>query len=298
MDGQEIPGFWQETKGKNSVPAKDWQYRVKFAGLSAGCAGFLTHFPSFLFVGFNMSEFKIQKGIPLNRPQVNPEAKLREASKMYEQYFLNEMVKAMRSTVDHSSLTEPSMAEKIYSEKLDDQYVETWSARGGVGLADIIYNQIHEKFFNAGSGMRQLKPQGPLQIQKGTTIKIDETHAPNVGGIPIVKPQSSLPRNQVSFLYSFIEGNSNFRPELNSDFRPELKTVTNPYDGEVLQLFRSGEDRQVVKLAHEDNLVSTIVFEGQLSGVSKGERIAAGQKLGTLSPYASGLTWQLAQNIV
>lgn len=230
-----------------------------------------------------MSEFKIQKSIPLNRQQINPEAKLREASKMYEQYFLNEMVKAMRSTVDRSSLTEPSMAEKIYSEKLDDQYVETWAAKGGVGLADIIYNQIHERFFNAGSGMRSIKPQGPVQIQKGTTIKIDETHAPHAGGIPIVKPQSSLPRNEMSVLFGFTEGGGS------------AKAVTNPFDGEILQLFRVGEDRQVVKLAHDDGLVSTISFLGQMSKVSKGERIAAGQKLGTISPDASGLTWQLGQ---
>lgn len=230
-----------------------------------------------------MSEFKIQKGISLKREQVNPEAKLREVSKMYEQHFLNEMVKAMRSTVDHSRLTEPSMAEKIYSEKLDDQYVETWAGRGGVGLADIIYNQIHEKFFNAGSGMRPLRPQGPLQIQKGTILKIDESHEPKAGGFPIVKPQSSLPRNEVSFLYGFEGGNS------------QLKTVTSPYDGEVMQLFRAGEDRQLVKLAHNDGLVSTISFAGQTNSLTKGERIAAGQKLGILSPYATGLTWQLGQ---
>ncbi len=235
-----------------------------------------------------MAEFKIQKGLPI-RPQQNPEAKLRDAAKMYEQYFLNEMVKAMRTTIDHSDLTEPNMAEQIYSEKLDDQYVETWSNRGGVGLADIIYNQIHDRFFpNKSGGVFQMHPQGPLQIQKGTTIKIDESSGARDGGIPIIKPQSTLPKNEVSFIYGF-GGHGE------TSTQAQARDVTTPYDGQVLQMFRSGEDRQLIKLGHDDGLVSTVSFIGHTQKINLGDRIEAGQKLGTLSPYSTGLTWQLSQ---
>lgn len=235
-----------------------------------------------------MSAMKIQKGLPVRPQQINPEAKLREASKMYEEYFLSEMVKAMRQTVDHSSLNEPSMAEKIYSEKLDGQRVEAWANRGGVGLADIIYNQISERFMGGGGRMRGIRPEGPVQIQKGTTIKIDESHTQPSGSIPIVKPQSTLPKNEVSFLYEF---------DKNSQQTPTAaREVKSPYDGEVLQLFRAGEDRQVIKLAHDDGLVSTLSFVGRSSDLRLGEQVAAGQKLGSLSHEARGLTWQLAQS--
>ena len=85
---------------------------------------------------------KIQKSIDIKQQVADPDQKIRDAAKMYEQYFLNEMMKSMRKTVDHSKLNEPTMAQKIYSEQLDTQYVEKWSDSGGVGLADIIYNKL------------------------------------------------------------------------------------------------------------------------------------------------------------
>ena len=67
------------------------------------------------------------------------------AAKMYERYFLGQMMKAMRSTVTKSELEKPSMGENIYREQLDDQYVESWSERGGIGLADMIHDELMGK---------------------------------------------------------------------------------------------------------------------------------------------------------
>lgn len=227
-----------------------------------------------------MSEIKIQKGLPLHAPQVNPDAKIRQAAQMYEQHFLGEMVKAMRQTVEHGQLTEPTMAEKIYSEQLDGHYVESWAGRGGVGLADIIYNQVQDRFFNHG-GVAP-RPQGPLHLQKGTTIKIDETRQ---HGIPVVTPRSTIPNNDVSFLYEWNDADQNSRPH----------EVLSPYDGELLQSFRVGEDRQILKIAHNDGLLSTLSFMGQTKDLRLGDRVTAGQKLGALSPLAKGLTWQVGR---
>src|SRR5262245_11435394 len=91
---------------------------------------------------------KIQHGTPRNHahPEIPAEQKdkqLREASKLYETHFLNEMVKAMRSTVKRDGgLMQPNFAEKIFGEQLDNQYVEGWANKGGIGLADLIYTQI------------------------------------------------------------------------------------------------------------------------------------------------------------
>ncbi len=233
-----------------------------------------------------MSAIKIEKGLPIQPQRGNPEAKLREAAKMYEEHFLGEMVKAMRSTVDHSKMTEPTMAEKIYSEKLDGQYVDAWANRGGVGLADIIYNQINERFM--GGRMRPIRPEGPIKIEKGTTLKIDESYSPSKGAIPIVKPQSTLPKNEVSFLYDF-DQSAGAR-------KPEAREVVAPFAGEVTQLFRVGEDRQVVKIEHDEGLVSTLSFVGQTKPLKVGEQLSPGQKLGSLSADALGFTWQVAQS--
>lgn len=221
---------------------------------------------------------KIERGLPIQQRQVNSDEKIRDASKMYEQYFLNEMMKSMRKTVDHAKMSEPSMAEKIYSEQLDGQYVEKWSDRGGIGLADIIYNQLQERFFNKGEAAR---PEGPIQIQKGTMIKIDESRQQ---GLPVVSPKSSLPSNEVSFLYEWDEST-----------KPVEREVSSPFAADIVQAFRTGDDRQILKLAHDNGLQSTISYIGDAKDWRIGDKVESGQKLGQLSPYALGLTWQIQQ---
>lgn len=79
------------------------------------------------------------------------DSKLKQASQMYEKQFLQEMVKAMRSSVNPS--TPPTFAESIYRGELDEQYVDKWVDTGGVGFADLIYQDLVNKYYP------QLKPQ-------------------------------------------------------------------------------------------------------------------------------------------
>lgn len=224
-----------------------------------------------------MSIMKVQKGISLEQNRNDdPQARLREASKMYEEHFLNEMVKSMRKTVQHSELTEPTMAEKIYSEQLDQSTVEGWANRGGVGLADLIFNQLQDRFYNGGGAP---KPQGPIPIEKGMHIKIDDTKQ---YGIPVASPRTQP--GEVSFLYEWDE-----------NVRPPTRDVVSPYSGDVIQMYRGGEDRQVIKIAHDDGLISTLSYQGQTKDLKLGDEVGAGQKLGQISADARGLTWQVGR---
>lgn len=78
------------------------------------------------------------------------EAQIDNVSKMYEKHFLRELVKAMRSTVTPSEWTQPGMAESIYRQNLDHEYVEQWGNEGGIGLADVIYDQIVFQYGKTG----------------------------------------------------------------------------------------------------------------------------------------------------
>lgn len=80
-----------------------------------------------------------------NEDQKHQDKKLKEASQLYEKHFLKELVKAMRKTAPQSSFTKPSMAEKIYKQKLDEEYVEKWGDREGIGLADMIYRHVKDR---------------------------------------------------------------------------------------------------------------------------------------------------------
>lgn len=80
------------------------------------------------------------------KQEQNRDESLKEVSRLYEKHFLRELVKAMRKTVPESSFTQASMGEKIYKQKLDEEYVEKWGEAGGLGLSDIIYTHIKDQF--------------------------------------------------------------------------------------------------------------------------------------------------------
>src|SRR5689334_1017490 len=101
------------------------------------------------------------QSMPTQKTSGNPELdkKFREVSEMYEKQFLREMTKAMRSTIQESGLVKVNQGEKIFREQLDNEYVEKWGSSGGIGLADMIYDQL---LFHYGPKTPDQRPQGPI----------------------------------------------------------------------------------------------------------------------------------------
>lgn len=93
---------------------------------------------------------KIRPMIPTERSvavdSADKDPRLQEAAKMYEKQFLREMVKAMRATVPESDLVPANAGERVFRQQLDDQYAEKWGDQGGIGLADLIYDNISERY--------------------------------------------------------------------------------------------------------------------------------------------------------
>src|SRR4051812_46863679 len=87
------------------------------------------------------------KTLPLSEKKEKvTEEKFREVSDMYEKYFIREMMRQMRSTVHESGFIKQNNAEKIFRDQLDDQYADQWGKAGGMGLSDLIYNQLIDKY--------------------------------------------------------------------------------------------------------------------------------------------------------
>lgn len=72
------------------------------------------------------------------------EAKMREACKGFEAMFLNLMYEKMRSTVPDNPLFGKSNGEKIMQSMLDSEMTKNVADSGGIGLADLIYNQLSQ----------------------------------------------------------------------------------------------------------------------------------------------------------
>lgn len=199
---------------------------------------------------------------------------LRDAAKMYENHFLGEMVKAMKSTVgQEDGLIKRNSAEKIFQEQLDQQYVDGWSDKGGVGLADMIYSQIKEKYFGSapdGKAGGALRLKGALPIGPGKEAK---------GMKPIDNIQMKMlpPSAGNSLKYRFQGGSE----------------VMAPMAGKISALTDLGQGWNSIGLDHGGGMRSELTFPGQNTALALGSDVEPGQRLGVLDPSQRALAWNL-----
>ena len=228
---------------------------------------------------------KIQNGFSLK--PATPEAKaahqdqaLRDASKMYEHHFLNEMVKAMRSTVgQEDGLIKRNMGEKIFSEQLDQQYVQGWTEKGGVGLADMIYTQIKDKYFASQQkhipGLKHVLPISPKQDPHGIG-------SPDSIQFKAIPPQPGM-------------GKIGYRFEVPNPSSGQFE-VRAPMAGKIAAVNRLDQSWTSLDLDHGDGLRSELTFPGQVTDLGQGDSVEAGQRLGILDSARPALAWNLDWN--
>jgi len=224
---------------------------------------------------------KIQNGFSIKPESAEQKAtkldgQLRDASQMYESYFLNEMVRAMRSTVQRDGgMLKQNFAEKIFEQQLDQQYVDGWSKKGGVGLADMIYEQINEKF-QAANQKRSFFPKGSMPIAPK-----QEPH-----GMPAadsIQMKSLPPGPQSQLEYRFEVPNPS-----GAGFDAQA-----PMAGKILESRTLGEGWNTVRLDHGQGVTSEMTFPGALAQIGTGTAVEAGQRLGTLDSKLPVLAWKL-----
>ncbi len=222
------------------------------------------------------SGFKPLQPLSAEAKAEKQDANLREAAKMYEGYFLNEMVRAMRSTVkrDEDSPMKQNFAEKIYEGQLDNQYVENWTNKGGIGLADMIHQQISDKYAQTQQ-KRSFFPKGPLPIAP----KKEMMGAP----VDSIQMKALPPGPQSKMEYRFEVPNPS-----GGAFE-----VQAPGAGRIIENRPLGEGWNVVRLDHGQGMSSEMTFPGQAAEIGVNTDIEAGQKLGQLDSKRPVLAWKL-----
>ena len=81
------------------------------------------------------------------RPSAAPEdPKLREATRQWEAFFVGHLLKQMRKTTGETDNKDnpfaPSEGEKTFRDMLDDETAQNLSKTRGLGLADLLYDQM------------------------------------------------------------------------------------------------------------------------------------------------------------
>lgn len=222
---------------------------------------------SALCAGWDVCMIKVNRFMATPEPKA-PEQQLREVSDMYEKHFLREMMKSMRSTIQESGFVKTNHAEQIFRGQLDEQYVEKWSEKGGIGLSDMIFNQLVEKF-GPQMGIKQAveKPVGPIQVRANS----------NYSGM--TRTQSKEDRVQFHF-------------DLQKESLGEDRAVKMPWSGKLLGKTNLGPEENLYEIEHDNGLKSRLYFKG-LSKVSTGSSLQAGETLGLLGVDAKNLVWDV-----
>lgn len=211
------------------------------------------------------------------RQQTTPEQhdqKLKDVAALYEKQFLRELVKSMRSTVMENGYIQASNAEKIFREQLDQQNVEKWGERGGIGLADVIYGQLIDKY-GVALGIKPYDgvPKGPLALDQKTKLAWQEQQ-PKAGTVQW-----------------------NIRQMTDGQLEKPVP-ILNPYSGRIDKTWRLDEQTQAMEIFHDNGMRSKLVFEGTKSPqINVGDHLEAGAQLGTGAIGQKSLSWTLEQGV-
>ena len=77
--------------------------------------------------------------------KIKNDKKLKKACKDFEGFFLYYMFKEMKKTVPEYDIIKKSNGEKIYESFYLEKITEKMADRGGIGLADMIYNSFKQE---------------------------------------------------------------------------------------------------------------------------------------------------------
>jgi peptidoglycan hydrolase FlgJ len=81
---------------------------------------------------------------PMRETPVDRESPLWQAAEGMEANFLKEMLRNMRKTVQENPEMKNNQGFQVFRGMLDDHYAETAAKTQGIGLAELIVNQVIE----------------------------------------------------------------------------------------------------------------------------------------------------------
>lgn len=94
------------------------------------------------------SKESIQRAVELNKrskSDIQKDPELRDACLQMESLFIHHLLKEMRATIHKSGFISGGRAEEIYTSMLDAETAQKISAKGGIGLAEMLLHQLGDR---------------------------------------------------------------------------------------------------------------------------------------------------------
>ncbi|UCF95337.1 MAG: rod-binding protein [Desulfobacterales bacterium] len=92
---------------------------------------------------------------PTSASDVKSAGALQTACREMESLFISYLLQEMRATVNKSGLISGGPAEDLYTFMLDAELARKIAQRGGIGLANILQNQLEKRSLPTGQGEPQ-----------------------------------------------------------------------------------------------------------------------------------------------
>ncbi|SMP51840.1 Rod binding protein [Desulfonatronum zhilinae] len=118
-----------------------------------------------------------QKGDPQDAATAKHESKLREASQDFEAMFLHQLIKQMRATVPHHDPLR-GKGEEFWQSHFDMEMASVLARSGGMGLGDMIFEQLRQTQVQATKDSDPVGKPMPLTIlapPQNPTLAADAT---------------------------------------------------------------------------------------------------------------------------
>ncbi len=87
------------------------------------------------------------------------DARLRKACEELETVFIEYLIREMRKTVPRDEIFGGGRGEEVFQGMFDQEIAKKMSARGGIGLGEILYEQLSAHAARARGSMRATRSQ-------------------------------------------------------------------------------------------------------------------------------------------
>lgn len=113
-----------------------------------------------------------------SQAQKDERAALEQAAEQFEAYFLQEVLKSMRATVENGGLVDSS-AMDTYQDMMDKEVAQSMAQGQGIGLAKMLVSQFDARY----STQAQLAqhPGATFELQPDVSMPLEDT----VKGMPM-----------------------------------------------------------------------------------------------------------------
>lgn len=232
--------------------------------------------------------------------QVKQAAKLKQASRMFESYFLQQLMKEMRKTVSKSGLISGGKGEEMFTDMLDQAQSDRASSVRSMGIAELIERQMTRDKVKSPGAERMKLPGGegqqgqnlpntgslkaPAYFRSGYQ-KHASANLSNAGG-DLIMPVSGEVTSTFGSRVHPVSGE--VREHQGVDLAaPEGSPVRAARAGRVSFAGEFGDYGNLVVVTHEDG---TSAYYGHLEtmNVAQGQNVTQGQGLATVGQ--TGLT--------